>query len=56
MEVTVYSASKASQEILFRAYFKTYLNYQLYKIKFATTRSGNIIEAEILTKIELYQI
>ena len=39
----VYSASKASQEILFRAYFKTYLNYQLYKIKFATTRSGNII-------------
>tara|TARA_E500000178_G_scaffold349197_1_gene405715 strand:+ start:4998 stop:6086 length:1089 start_codon:yes stop_codon:yes gene_type:complete len=37
----VYSASKASQEILFKAYLKTYYNYK--KIKFATTRSGNII-------------
>ena len=37
----VYSASKASQEILFRAYLKTYHNFN--KIKFATTRSGNII-------------
>ena len=37
----VYSASKASQEILFRAYLKTYYNFN--KIKFATTRSGNII-------------
>tara|TARA_E500000178_G_scaffold346004_1_gene396886 strand:+ start:3302 stop:4390 length:1089 start_codon:yes stop_codon:yes gene_type:complete len=37
----VYSASKASQEILFRAYLKTYYNYK--KINFATTRSGNII-------------
>tara|TARA_B100000941_G_scaffold288522_1_gene265586 strand:+ start:217 stop:1305 length:1089 start_codon:yes stop_codon:yes gene_type:complete len=37
----VYSASKASQEILFRAYLKTY--YDFNKIKFATTRSGNII-------------
>jgi len=38
-----YSASKASAEILFHSYFKTFIENKNYKIRLCTARAGNVI-------------
>jgi CDP-glucose 4,6-dehydratase len=41
--VDPYSASKASAEILFHSYFKTFIENKNYKIRLCTARAGNVI-------------
>ena len=38
-----YSASKASCEILFKSYIKSYFNKKNSKIKICTVRAGNVV-------------
>ena len=41
--VDPYSASKASAEILFHSYYKTFIENKNYKIRLCTARAGNVI-------------